>query len=133
MNTKELSLVAGVEITKRYAQACVAAPGKGKTAIPDRVVEVTDWNRDRARQQLLARLKQPPGRAVTTVAMIDRRKTLSRKYSYDVRLVLQKVWAASGGSCGQYLAPAMTDWLDAMETEGALIPGQGQYQCRGPR
>ena len=48
MNTKELSLVARVEITKRYAQACVAAPGKGKTAIPDRVVEVTDWNRDRA-------------------------------------------------------------------------------------
>ena len=82
---------------------------------------------------MLARLKQPPGRAVTTVAMIDRRKTLSRKYSYDVRLVLQKVWAASGGSCGQYLAPAMTDWLDAMETEGALIPGQGQYQCRSPR
>lgn len=107
--------------------------GRIETAIPDRVIEVTDWNRDRARQQLLARLKQPPGRAVTTVAVIDRRKTRSRKYSYDVWLVLQKVWAASGGSCGQYLAVAMTDWLDAMETEGALIPGQGQYQCRGPR
>ena len=55
--------------------------GRIETAIPDRVIEVTDWNRDRARRQLLARLKQPPGRAVTTVAVIDRRKTRSRKYS----------------------------------------------------
>ena len=45
------------------------------------MIEVTDWNRDRARRQLLARLKQPPGRAVTTVAVIVRRKTRSRKYS----------------------------------------------------
>ena len=100
--------------------------GRIETAIPDRVIEVTDWNRDRARQQLLARLKQPPGRAVTTVAVIDRRKARSRKYSYDVRLVLQKVWAASGGSCGQYLAPAMTDCLDAMDDTGpgsVSVPG----------
>ena len=28
VNTKELSLAARVKITKRYAQACAAAPGK---------------------------------------------------------------------------------------------------------
>lgn len=59
--------------------------------------------------------------------MIDRRKTRPRKYSYDALIVLQKVWSASGGSCGQYLAPAMTDWLDAMEAEGALVPGEDRY------
>ena len=59
--------------------------------------------------------------------MIDRRRTKPRKYSYDALIVLQKVWSASGGSCGQYLAPAMTDWLDALEAEGELVPGQDRY------
>lgn len=64
---------------------------------------------------------------MATVAVIDRRRTKPRKYSYDALIVLQKVWSTSGGSCGQYLAPAMTDWLDAMEAEGALVPGQARY------
>jgi len=120
-------MAARYEITKKYAQAYAAAPKKGKSQILDQVVEVTGWNRDHARQQLVARLKQAPGRAVATVAVLDRRMTKPRKYSYDALLVLQKVWSASGGNCGQYLAPAMTDWLDAMETEGTLVAGQDRY------
>lgn len=115
------------EITKKYAKAYAAAPKKGKSQILDQVVQITGWNRDHARQQLTARLRQAPGRAVATVAVIDRHTTKPRKYSYDALLVLQKVWATTGGSCGKYLAPAMTDWLDAMEAEGALIPGQDRY------
>ena len=122
-------MAARCEITKKYAAAYAAAPKKGKSQILDQVVEVTGWNRDHARQQLVARLRQPPGRASATVAVIDRRRTKPRKYSYDALIVLQRVWAASGGSCGQYLAPAMTDWLDALETEGFLVDGKDRYSA----
>lgn len=120
-------MAARYEITKKYAQAYAAAPKKGKSQILDQVVEVTGWHRDHARHQLVARLHQAPGRATATVAVIDRRKTKARKYSFDAIKVLQRVWAASGGNCGQYLAPAMADWLDAMEAEGALVPGADRY------
>ena len=120
-------MAARVEITKKYAKAYATAPKKGKSQILDQVVEITGWNRDHARQQLVARLKQAPGRATATVAVIDRRKTKPCKYSYDARLTLQRVWAASGGSCGQYLAPAMAEWHDAMEAEGELVCGQDRY------
>ena len=122
-------MAARCEITKKYAAAYAAAPKKGKSQILDQVVEVTGWNRDHARQQLRRRLTQPKGRTSATVAVIDRRRTKPRKYSYDALIVLQRVWAASGGSCGQYLAPAMTDWLDALETEGALIQGEDRYSA----
>lgn len=122
-------MAARFEVTKKYAQAYAAAPRKGKSVILDHVVEVTGWNRDHARQQLVARLKQAPGRAVATVAVIDRRKTKPRKYSYDAIKILQQVWATAGGSCGKYLTVAMTDWLDAMETEGSLVSGQDRYSA----
>lgn len=41
MSVKELSLAAWYEITKKYVQACVAAPKKEKPQILDQVVEVT--------------------------------------------------------------------------------------------
>ena len=123
-------MAARYEITKKYAQSYAAAPKRGKSQILDQVVQVTGWNRDHARQQLVARLRQASGRAVVTVAVIDRRRTKPRKYSYDALIVLQKVWSASGGSCGQYLAPAMTDWLDALEAEGELVPGQDRYSLQ---
>ena len=47
-------MAARVEITKKYAKAYAAAPKKGKSQILDQVVEVTGWNRDHARQQLVA-------------------------------------------------------------------------------
>lgn len=120
-------MAARYEVTRKYAQAYAAAPKKGKSVILDQVVEITGWNRDHARQQLRARLRQPQGRAAVTVAVIDRRKIRECKYSYDARIVLQKVWAISGGSCGQYFAPAMEGWLDLMKAEGSLVFGQDRY------
>lgn len=102
-------MAARFEVTKKYAQAYAAAPKKGKSVILDQVVEITGWNRDHARQQLRTRLRQPPGRAAATIAVIDRRTTRGCTYSYDARIVLPKVWALTGGSCGPYLAPAMAD------------------------
>src|SRR5699024_2348718 len=120
-------MVARYEITKKYGQSYAAAPKKGKSQILDQVVQGTGWNRDHARQQLVARLRQAPGRAGATVAARDRRRTRPRKCCYAAVIALSKVWAASGGSRGQYLAPAMADWLDAMEAEGALVRGEGRY------
>ena len=115
------------EVTKRYAQAYASASKKDKGITLDQVVEVTGWNRDHARQQLRARLRQPAGRATATVAVIDRRRTKGCKYSYDARKVLQTVWATSGGLCGKYLACSMAGWLQAMEAEGSLVDGEDRY------
>ena len=49
------------------------------------------------------------------------------KYSYDALKVLQRVWAASGGQCGRYLAASMALQLDGLERHGELVPGQGRY------
>ena len=64
---------ARIEVPKKYASAYAAAPKKDKGRILNQVVEVTGWNRDHARQQLTARLRQPPGRASATIAVIDKR------------------------------------------------------------
>ena len=121
---------ARVEVTKKYALAYGRASRKDKGRILDQVVEVTGWNRDHARQQLRRRLAQPKGRASATVAVIDRRRTKPRKYSYDALRVLQRVWATAGGICGKYLAVSMTDWLDQMEAEGSLTAGQDHYSVQ---
>ena len=118
---------ARVEVTKKYAEAYARASKKDKGRVLDQVVEVTGWNRDHARQQLRGRLRQPKGRATATIAVIDRRRTKARKYSYDAVKVLQVVWATAGGSCGKYLAQGMTGWLDAMEAEGSLMVGRDRY------
>jgi hypothetical protein len=120
-------LSARVEVTKKYAEAYARASKKDKGRVLDQVVEVTGWNRDHARQQLRGRLRQPKGRATATIAVIDRRRTKARKYSYDAVKVLQVVWATAGGSCGKYLAQGMTGWLDAMEAEGSLMVGRDRY------
>ncbi len=126
VSEKDLSLAARYEVTKKFAQAYAAAPKKGKSEILDQVVAVTGWNRDHARQQLTGRLRAP-GRARATVAVIDRRTTKTRRYSYDALVILRQVWATAGGSCEKYLAAAMSDWLDAMEPRATLVPGQGRY------
>ncbi|WGH89962.1 integrase [Auritidibacter ignavus] len=116
-----------VEVTKHYVTKYAKAAKKVKGHILDTVVELTGWNRDHARQQLRRRLDQPKGRATATVAVIDRRKTKARKYSYDATKVLQHVWSISGGLSGKYLAASMADWLDGPETHGRLVFGQGRY------
>jgi len=133
MTDKDVSLATRVEITKKYAAAYEGASKKDKSRILDQLVEVTGWNRDHARQQLRRRMRQPKGRATATVAVLDRRKTRGRKYSYDAVKVLQHVWAVAGGMCGKYLAVSMGQWLDAMEAAQDLVIGRDRYdaQVRG--
>ena len=116
------------EITTRYAGAYVKAGKKDKGRVLDEVVSVTGWSRDNARRRLVAAAKQPPGRGRTVARRT--RKPRSQRYSYDARIVLQKVWAASGGQCGKYLAASMRTQLDALERHGELVPGQDRYSGR---
>jgi len=113
------------EVTSRYAKAYVKASKKDKGRVLDEVVSVTGWSRDNARRRLVAAAKQPPGggRQVARRA----RKPRSPKYSYDVVKVLQKVWAASGGQCGKYLAASMAIQLDGLERHGELLDGVDRY------
>ena len=75
-------MAARFEVTKKYATAYANAGKKDKGRILDQVVEVTGWNRDHARQQLRARLRQPLGRAQATIAVIDRRHSKPRKLRF---------------------------------------------------
>ena len=55
------------------------------------------------------------------------RKQRSPKYSYEAVKVLQRVWAASGGQCGKYLAASMRIQLDGLERHGELVSGAARY------
>jgi len=112
------------EITAKFAKAYVKASKADKVRILDQVVGVTGWSRDNARRRLRAAAR-PPG-AGRQVAKRPRRQR-KPKYSYDALKVLQKVWAASGGQCGRYLAASMGLQLDALERHGELVPGQDRY------
>lgn len=113
------------EITSGYASAYAKARKKDKGRVLDEVVAVTGWSRDNARRRLTAAAAQRPGtgRAVAVRA----RKRRADKFSYDARLVLARVWAASGGQCGKYLAASMALQLDALERHGELRPGADRY------
>jgi len=89
-----------------------------KGRVLDEVVSVTGWSRDNARRRLRAAAKRSPGSG-RQVAQVPR-KSRAPKYSYDTLKVLQKVWAASGGQCGKYLAASMATQLDALERHGEL-------------
>ncbi len=95
-----------------------------KGRILDQVVQVTGWSRDNARRRLTAAAR-PPG-AGRQIAKRPRRQR-NPKYSYDALKVLQKVWAASGGQCGRYLAACMALQLDALEHHGELVDGDDRY------
>ena len=112
------------EITARFARAYVKASKADRGQILDQVVEVTGWSRDNARRRLTAAAR-PPG-AGRQVAKRPRRQR-KPKYSYDALKVLQKVWAASGGQCGRYLAASMAVQLAALERHGELVPGRDRY------
>lgn len=113
------------EVTTKYAKAYANASKKDKGRVLDAVVEVTGWSRDNARRRLTAAAKTGPGagRQVARKA----RKPRAPKYSYDTVKVLQKVWAASGGQCGKYLAASMRLQLDALERHGELVDGVDRY------
>lgn len=113
------------EVTVRYAKAYVKASKRDKGRVLDEVVSVTGWSRDNARRRLTEAAKRPPG-AGRQVAKAPR-KPRSPKYSYDTLKVLQKVWAASGGQCGKYLAASMAIQLDGLERHRELVDGVDRY------
>lgn len=117
----ELSMGARFEVTAKYAKAYAKVAKKDKGRLLDEVVAVTGWSRDNARRRLAAAAKPRPR------AMKVARKRRARKYSYDATVVLQKVWAASGGQCGKYLAASMRLQLDGLERHGELTFGHGRY------
>jgi hypothetical protein len=55
------------------------------------------------------------------------RNPLAPKYSYDTLKVLRRVWAASGGQCGKYLAASMALQLAGLERHGELEFGRNRY------
>lgn len=113
------------EVTTRYAKAYVKAAKGDKGRILGQVVGVTGWSRDNARRRLSMAAKCPPGggRPVAKRA----RKPRSPKFSYDAMKVLQRVWAASGGQCGKYLAVSMRLQLDGLERHGEFVDGVERY------
>jgi hypothetical protein len=113
-----------VEITTRYAKAYRKAGKAEKGRVLDEVVSVTGWSRDNARRRLVAAVRRPgAGRQVAKQV----RKQRATKFSYDAIKVLQRVWAASGGQCGKYLAVSMRTQLDGLERHGELVFGEGRY------
>ena len=120
-----LSMQSRAEVTARYAKAYVKAGKKDKGRVLDEVVSVTGWSRDNARRRLTGAAKAPPGRGRQVPE--PARKPRAPKYSYDARKVLQKVWAASGGQCGKYLAVSMATQLDGLERHGELTFGVDRY------
>jgi len=123
----EFSMASRAEITTKYAKAYAKASKKDKGRILDQVVAVTGWSRDNARRRLVAAAKRPPGSGRQVAERTRKRR--SDKFSYDARKVLQKVWAASGGQCGKYLAVSMRTQLDGLERHGELVPGRGRYSA----
>jgi len=118
-------MMSHAEITTRYAKAYVTASKKDKGRILGQVVEVTGWSRDNARRRLTAAATRSPGPG-RSVAKRPR-KPRAPKYCYDTLKVLQKVWAASGGQCGKYLATSMRIQLDGLERHGELAFGRDRY------
>ena len=113
------------EVTAKYAKAYVKASKKDKGRVLDQVVSVTGWSRDNARRRLVAAAQRAPGTGRQVAK--KPRKQRAAKYSYDALKVLQKVWAASGGQCGKYLAESMVIQLDGLERHGELVDGLDRY------
>lgn len=114
------------EITTQYARAYARASKKDKSRVLDQVTAVTGWSRDNARRRLVAAADPPVGMG-RRVVVAKTRKQRTSKFSYDALKVLQRVWAASGGQCGKYLAASMRIQLDGLERHGELVDGVGHY------
>ena len=118
-------MMSRAEVTTRYAKVYAKASKKDKGRILGEVVGVTLWSLDNARRRLTAAAKRPPGGGWQVAK--KPRKPRSPKYSYDTVKVLQRVWAASGGQCGKYLAVSMRIQLDGLERHGELVDGVDRY------
>ena len=127
-----LSMKSRAEITIRYAKAYARASKQDKGRMLDEVVAVTGWSRDNARRRLVAAAKTGPAGKGKQV-LPRPRKPRAPKYSYAAVKVLQRVWAASGGQCGKYLAASMRIQLDGLERYGELVPGKDQVRRLGAR
>ncbi|MGB9374265.1 MAG: hypothetical protein WCA82_08915 [Jiangellales bacterium] len=113
------------EVTRRYAKAYAKASKKDKGRVLDQVVDVTGWSRDNGRRRLASAAALPVGRGRQVAARP--RRPRSPEYSYDAVKVLQRVWAASGGQCGKYLAVSMGVQLDLLGRHGELVEGIDRY------
>ncbi len=111
----ELSMGTRAEITRKYATAYVKASKGDKGRRLDEMCAVTGWSRDNARRRLTQAANRPAGGAMKPPARVR-----TRTYSYDALLVLQKMWAASGGQCGKYLAASMPLLLDLLQAHGEV-------------
>ncbi len=122
-----LSMQSRAEVTARYAKAYARVGKRDKGRILDEVIGVTGWSRDNARRRLAAAARAPSGAG----RLVEKRPRKQRalKYSYDAVKVLQRVWAASGGQCGKYLAASMRIQLDGLERHGELAFGQDRYSA----
>lgn len=74
---------------------------------------MTGWSLGNVRRRLAQAARRRPG-DVRKVSARDRR------YSYDALKVLQRVWAASGGQCGKYLAASVPLLLDLLQSRGEI-------------
>lgn len=117
-------MLSRAEITSRFARSYARASKKDRGRILDQVIEVTGWSRDNARRRLRqAGVAPGSGRQVA----VRPRRPRARKFSHDALKVLQRVWAASGGQCGKYLAASMIIQLDGLERHGELVMGADRY------
>jgi hypothetical protein len=88
-------------------------------------VSVTCWSRGNARRRLVAAARPPgSGRQVVACqgdeAAVD--EVLLRRDQGA-----QRVWAASGGQCGKYLAVSMWIQLDGLERHHELVFGADRH------
>ena len=116
-----LSMQSRAEVTARYAKAYVKAGKKDKGRVLDEVVGVTGLVAGQCSAPV-DRGGQGAAGAGPAGARAGQEATRP-KYSYDARKVPQRVWAASGGQCGKYLAASMATQLDGLERHGELTFG----------
>lgn len=87
---------------------------------------MTGWSLGNVRRRLAQAARRRPG---------DVRKVSARgrRYSYDALKVLQRVWAASGGQCGKYLAACVPLLLDLLQARGEPALRAPLHVCRAGR